>query len=157
MQNFFFFFFFRIYQYWPDKFEYFWHYDCFMHSRAWCFVQNVQCGCVQRLCNFKTRNKWNYHSENSEFIGLHLWSRGNARGSGMKYVHMTYNFVTAKPKVVPVVLRAVCRLGIMCFERWIKILAAADLKMIARGKQFWHNDPWNRTRTDERESSSTMW
>jgi hypothetical protein len=34
----------------------------------------------------------------------------------VKYVHMTYNFVTAKRKVVPVVLGAVRRLGIICFR-----------------------------------------
>jgi len=34
----------------------------------------------------------------------------------MKYVRMTCNFVTAKPKVVPVVLGAVRRVGIICFR-----------------------------------------
>jgi hypothetical protein len=34
----------------------------------------------------------------------------------MKYVHLTYNFVTAKPKVVPIVLGAVRRLAIICFR-----------------------------------------
>jgi hypothetical protein len=69
---------------------------------------------VWRSCNFKPSNKRNYHSVNFEFIGLHVWSRGNARRSVMKYVNMTYNFLIAKPKVVPIVLGAVRRLGIIC-------------------------------------------
>jgi hypothetical protein len=54
----------------------------------------------------------------------------------MKYVHMTYNFVNAKLKAVPIVLGAIRRLGIICFRALNQNLGGRRLKMTARGKQF---------------------
>jgi len=46
----------------------------------------------------------------------------------MKCVHVTYNSVTAKPKVVPIALEAVRRQGIICFRSLNKNLGGSRFK-----------------------------